>query len=383
MRLAFIADPLSIHTQRWLAFFAGRGHEVHLLDLRAAGRAPAPPLPGVAVHEIPKGPKLPLPRGQGLLYYPFAAVRARRIVRRLRPQLLHAHYISEHAWVAALSGFRPLVLTAWGGDVLAEQGAFDRRIQRILTPFAIRSAALLTADADPLAAALDRYRRPATPVLMIRFGADRALFHPEIDSSALRRSLDLGAGPVVLSSRSFQPVYRIETIVRAWPAVAARRPDARLLLKSYFADPAYAAMLRHLADDLGVGEAVRFAGATDYAELPAYYNLAAVTVSVPASDGLPATALEALACGSALVVSDLPWTRGVITHEWNGLLMPSGDPAALAAALLRLLDDAALRERLAANGLAFSAAHGDWDHEMRKMEQAYVELVQHKHGKKE
>src|SRR5215212_5870083 len=102
MRLAYIADPLSIHTQRWLTFFAQQGHAVHLIDLRAPGRAPAPQLPGVTIHEVPKGPKLPLPRAQGVLYYPVAAARTRRIVARLRPALLHAHYISEHAWVAAL-----------------------------------------------------------------------------------------------------------------------------------------------------------------------------------------------------------------------------------------------------------------------------------------
>jgi len=375
MRLAYIADPLSIHTQRWLTFFAQQGHAVHLIDLRAPGRAPAPPLPGVTIHEVPKGPKLPLPRAQGVFYYPVAALRTRRIVARLRPALLHAHYISEHAWVAALSGFRPLVLTAWGGDVLAEQGAFDRRSQRLLTPFAIRAAALLTADAAPLVAVLNRYRRPTTPVLLIRFGADHALFHPNVDTTGLRQALDLGAGPVVFSPRSFQPVYRIELIVSAWPMVIAQRPDARLLLKSYFADPAYTALLHQLVADLGIADSVRFTGATDYAAMPAYYNLAAATVSVPASDGLPATALEALACGSALVVTDLPWTRGVVAHEQTGLLVPPGDSAALAAALLRLLNDEALRRRLVANGLAFSAAHGDWAGEMRKMEQAYRGFV--------
>ena len=372
MRLAYIADPLSIHTQRWVTFFAQQGHAVHLIDLRAPGRPPAPPLPRVTIHEVPKGPKLPLPRAQGIFYYPVAAWRTRRILRRLRPQLLHAHYISEHAWVGALSGFRPLVLTAWGGDILADQGAFDRRIQRLLTPFAIRAAALLTADAAPLVEMLDRYRRPQTPVLLIRFGADRTRFHPGIDTSALRQELDLGAGPVVFSPRSFQPIYRIETIIRAWPAVIAQRTDARLLLKSFVADPSYTAQLHRLVDDLEIASSVRFVGTTDYATMPAFYNLAAVTVSVPASDGLPATALEAMACGSPLVVSDLPWTTGVIEHERNGLLVPTDDRAALTAAILRLLDDDALRRRIIEGGLTFSAEHGDWAGEMRKVERAYA-----------
>jgi glycosyltransferase involved in cell wall biosynthesis len=267
------------------------------------------------------------------------------------------------------------VLTAWGGDVLADQGAFDRRSQRILTPFAIRSAALLTADAAPLVTILDRYRRPTTPVLLVRFGADRTRFHPGIDTAALRAELDLGAGPIVFSPRSFQPIYRIETIVRAWPAVLAQHPDARLLLKSHTVDQVYTRRLQLLAGELGVAHALRFVGYTEYAHMPAYYNLADVTVSVPASDGLPATAMEALACGSVLIITDLPWAAGVITHEQNGLLTPVDDTAALSAALLRLLNDPALRRRLAENGLRFSAEHGDWAGEMRKMEHAYAQLA--------
>lgn len=375
MRLCYIADPISIHTRRWISFFAAQGHDVHLLDLRAPGRAPAPPLPGVTVHEIPKGPKLPLPRGQGLLYYPAAALRARRILRRLRPRLLHAHYISEHAWVAALSGFRPLVLTAWGGDVLPEQGAYDRRIQRLLTPFAIRSAALLTANAESLARVLDRYRRPATPVLVVRHGVDRARFRPGIDATPLRRALDLGPGPVVFSPRSFQPIYQIETIMRAWPAVAASRPDARLVFASFAADPAYAARMRQLACDLGVQSSVRFAGQIEHTAMPAYYNLATVTVSVPASDGMSVTAQEAMACGSPLIVSALPSVAGIIEQERNGLLVPVADERGLAAAIARLLDDEPRRRRIAAANLAWAAEHADYDAEMRKMERAYRELI--------
>jgi glycosyltransferase involved in cell wall biosynthesis len=211
-------------------------------------------------------------------------------------------------------------------------------------------------------------------VVLIRFGADRTLFHPGIDTTALRQELDLGGGPVVFSPRSFHPIYRIETIARAWPAVVAQRPDARLLLKSYIADPDYTALLHRLVRELGIEGAVRFVGFTEHAALPAYYNLAAITVSVPASDGLPATALEAMACGSALVVTDLPWTTGIVAHERNALLVPVDDPTALAAALLRLLDDDALRRRIVENGLATFAEYGDWNHEMGKMERAYEEV---------
>ena len=371
MRLCYIADPLSIHTRRWLSHFAASGHEVHLIDLCRADAEESPPIDDVTVHRI-KWDRPLRPQGVRCLE---AALRVRRLLGRLRPQLLHVHYISWNAWVAALSGFRPLALTAWGGDLLAELGAFDSPIQRLLTPFAIRSADLLTGDATPLVEVLDRYRRPESQAMHVRFGADRGRFRPGIPSEHLRRELDLGDGPVVFSPRHFIPIYRIETIIKAWPEVVASIPKARLLLKTHLADGEYAASLHRLVDDLRVRASVRFVGSTTYDAMPAFYNLASCTVSVPAFDGLPATAMEALASGSALIVSDLPWSKGVIDHEVNGIVVPADDPAVLSGALMRLLRDDSLRKKVVAGGLAYSAESGDWHTEMFAMERAYEKVI--------
>jgi glycosyltransferase involved in cell wall biosynthesis len=330
-----------------------------------------PPIKGVTIHKI----ELESFRLPHLLRCFEAALRVRRLLRRLRPQVLHVHYIGWNAWVAALTGFRPLVLTAWGGDVLAELGAFDMLAQRLLTPFAIRAAALLTADATPLAEVLDRYRGHAPPALLIRFGADRERFHPQVPTEHLRQSLNLGDGPVVFSPRSFIPIYRIEVIIRAWPEVVSQIPEARLLLKSSVAEADYSASLRQLVSDLGIDSSVRFVGSTDYSQMPAFYNLASATVSVPFCDGLPATAMEALACGSPLVVSDLPWAKDVITHGQNGMVVPVDDPSTLAGVLLQLLRDQLLQREVVRGGLAYSAEFGDWHCEMTRMERAYETIV--------
>ncbi|HEY1017035.1 MAG TPA: glycosyltransferase family 4 protein [Herpetosiphonaceae bacterium] len=375
MRLCFSANPLSIHTQRWVSEFARRGHEVHLIDLRTPGRPAAPPLPGVTYHEVPKGPLLPIPGLRGLAYYPAAAARTWNIVRKLKPALLHAHYVSEHAWTAALSGFRPLVVTAWGGEIHADPRRHKRRIERLLTPWTLRQANLMTGDSGELVRILNGYRRPDTPVHLIRFGIDPAVFKPGLDTAALRRELDLGPGPVIFSPRLFYPLYRQDVLVRAFAKVLERHPGAQLVLKRYFADAAYTASLEALVAELGVGHAVRWPGETDHAKLATFFNLADVTVSIPAADGFPVTVLEAMACGSPLVMTDLPWLEDIAEVDKHILRVPVDDPDATAAALDRLLGDPALRERLRQANLAYVAEHGSWAREMDKMERAYEALV--------
>src|SRR5262245_31758707 len=123
MRLCYLADPRSIHTRRWLDYFVQRGHEVHLLTAHTE----FPFLDGVKVYPILALPPFMknLKRGQGWLAFLVSSQRVRRLLQAIAPDLLHAHFIKYYGWLAARSGFHPLIITAWGGDILAEQGAFS------------------------------------------------------------------------------------------------------------------------------------------------------------------------------------------------------------------------------------------------------------------
>jgi len=87
----------------------------------------------------------------------------------------------------------------------------------------------------------------------------------------------------------------------------------------------------------------------------------------------PIKLFEALAAARPVVASDLPSSREVLRHEDNALLVPPGDPVALAAALQRLLDDAALAERLA-RAAAADARHYSWDARARRLAALFAEL---------
>ena len=110
--------------------------------------------------------------------------------------------------------------------------------------------------------------------------------------------------------------------------------------------------LRADLESRAAGLPVAFAGALGRSQLAAAYASADVVVfpSVPAAsgdqDGLPVALLEAMAVGATIVASRMPGIDAAITDGESGVLVPPGDPRALADALRRLLDDAGLRERL-------------------------------------
>ncbi len=149
---------------------------------------------------------------------------------------------------------------------------------------------------------------------------------------------DPGYPPTVISTRSLDsPLYEIDSVLRAMAVVRRRLQMAQLLVAgSGRLQPA----LHKLAQDLGLGESVRFLGFLDDEALRSAFASAHVYVSVPRSDATAVSTLSAMAAGCFPVVSDLPTQQEWIEDGVNGFRVPAGDVATLAQRLGDALDNA-------------------------------------------
>lgn len=361
MRLCFVGPAGSIHTQRWVSAFVRFGHEVHLVTLPDD---PAVTLPGVVCHALPAGkPKL---------RFAVWTLALRRILTSVRPDLLHAHYLTRYGWLAAASLFRPSVLTAWGSDVYIDLPR--SRLTRQVARWALGRADLVTVDAADLRErTIAAGARPGRTEL-VQWGVDTNVFRPDVDTSALRSRLDLTNRPVILSTRAVTPLYNQHVIVEALPLILAQVPGVRLIVKYGAFDAAYLGRVKEDVQRLGLGEAVRFVEQTPYNELAAYYALGDIFVSIASSDSTPVSLLEAMACGTAPVVSELPALAEWVQDGVNGFLVPPQDPKVLSERVVRLLTDAGLRDRFAEANVQSVRERANHEGEMRRMEALYKRL---------
>ncbi|MEO6880693.1 MAG: glycosyltransferase [Mycobacteriaceae bacterium] len=263
----------------------------------------------------------------------FAVARA---VRRLRPDVVHAHWIIPQGFAALLAARgAPLLVTTLGGDVYGLTDPVSRLvIRRVLR----RARHVTTMNTQMRQRLLDLGARPErTHVLPM--GAD---------VTAIRRAatgVERVPNQLLFVGRLVEK-KGLAVLLEAMPAVVATRQVALRVVGD--------GPLRARLTDGARALPVRFVGAVAREQLAREYAAASVVVapSVAAAsgdqDGLPVALLEALACGCAVVASDLPGLRDVVTDGVNGLIVAPGDAAALAAAVARLLDDAPLRERLGA-----------------------------------
>lgn len=379
LRLCYVADLRSLHTQKWVDYFVQRGHSVVVLSPTRMK------LPGVRVHGIFWRPGLPK------LFQLANVLPVLAVLRTFRPDVLHAHYVRVYGWLAALSFFRPLVITVWGGDILEDQGAFSDVFGKKLTPFALGRASVVTAHSRFLRKRVIELGKPENRVAIVGCpGVDRKQFRPGLDSDSLRNELaaelapgmapGLGATlksgnvPVVLCTRLINRLYNTETVIRAIPLVLKEVPAAKFIFSELAGEKLYIQEMKVLVKELGAEGSVIFLEEIPRARMPLFLNLARVFVSIPDSDGMPQSLLEAMSCGTVPIVSDLPQYDELIKSETNALVVPPKDVRALAGAILRLLKDNALREKLSRACVDTVMEGMDYEAEMAKMERLYYEL---------
>lgn len=329
LRLCFIGRADSVHTRRWVDPFVERGDQVWVIN--AAACPSQRPWANVRLIDLPAELNTPWVR------YPVWMLRTWAVLRRLRPDLLHAHCLDLSGWLAAAVGYHPTVVTVWGSDILLHP---DRSpVARGLARWVLSKADAVTVPAEPLFERAVSFAGATSKVHVIHWGVDCQVFRPEGETVGLRDSLGLAAkAPILLCPRALAPIYDIETVLRMFKHVLNVVPQAILLLVEFHARPDYRRKIDQWIHELGLRKRVHFIPQIrNPSDMAALYRLASVIISLPLSDSLSLTVMEAMACSTPVVVSDLPAYGGWVVNGETGYRVPIRDAAAAATAVLLLL----------------------------------------------
>lgn len=168
--------------------------------------------------------------------------------------------------------------------------------------------------------------------------------------------------PVFLSNRNLEPLYNVGCILRAFAIVQRRFPDATLTVAG---DGSQRAELERLARELNLNH-TEFIGRVEQARMPELCERADIYLNSSDIDNMPGSIIEAYAAGLPVVTTDAGGIPYILTDGETGLMVSRGDHEALAAAAVRLLEDAELTERLVSNALAacrqysWAAVRDEW-----------------------
>lgn len=371
---------------------AARGHAVVLAALYGPGEPPLEP-EGVEITDLTRGLGSHRSRGlsPGLVGSTAAFLRTwrpdviqangsdtlkylvlARLLARSRTPLVYRNISLASAWLrgpAHRSWNRWLARRVEAVAAVSAASARDYREVHRLPPERIETIPIGT----PVPERVDREgaRRRLTEVR-----AEHAGDHPAEPPGGLPAggpgTLEAGAlrGQVLLHAGSFTPEKDHAGLLRAFARVAERHPEARLVLAG---DGPLRGEVEALAGSLGLGGRVLFLGArSDLAEWMAGADLLVLSSRI---EGVPGVVLEAAARGLPVVATAVGSVPDAVGDGTTGLLVPPGDPEALAGALERLLADGELRSRMGAAGREHVRKHFALDGIVTRFEELYRRLA--------
>ncbi len=332
---------------------------------------------GNRVVHVPAGPERPLPKAELALYLPQFVEGIQRFAaeKGIRYDLIHSHY-----WMSGLAA--ETLKAVWNVPIVHmfhTLGSLKNQVARSEAEregeYRLEGERRVVAVADAIVAATpveqaqleEHYRAEPGRVAVIPPGVDTCHFYP-IPSDEAREYLGIPLEDrVVLYVGRIEPLKGVDTLLRA---MACLRFQKILAGRSVYlivigGEPdvspdqmdAEMARLQQLRDELNLGNTVLFLGKRGQDTLPYYYSAAEVVVVPSHYESFGMVALEAMACGTPVIASQVGGLAFLVRDGETGYTVPYGDPQPLCDRLIALLNDSALRQRLGQNAATYARSY--------------------------
>lgn len=329
MKILYLADANSVHTKKWCDFFLKKGYEIVVVSLGDGE------IPGVRVHSMGITGFAERSQVSKLFTYFSKAGAVRQIVLREKPDIIHAHYATSYGILAARLGIHPYILSVWGSDVydFPKSGFLQRR----LLEYNLRQADYILSTSHAMKKETEQYTDKE--ILVTPFGVDTHVYRPmDVDKLS-----EFTVGTV----KSFYPKYGMTYLIEGYHQFLQETgaTDSKLLLVG---SGPQESELRDLTKSLEIESRVLFPGFVDQEGVIRAFNQMDVAVfpSVLDSESFGVAAVEAGACGTPTIVSNVGGLPEATKPNETSLLVPAEDSKAIADALIKLYSDPILREKM-------------------------------------
>ncbi len=334
---------------------------------------------GNRVVHVPAGPEVPLAKRELIDYIPefVNGVKAFAAEKGIHYDIIHSHY-----WMSGLAA--ESLSDAWGGTPIVHMfhtlGEMKNRIaqsdEERESPERIAGEKRVLARVDRIVTATlaERtqlrflYKADDRKLITIPPGVDTSHFYPISPDEA---KMAIGIKPdvrMILFVGRIEPLKGLDTLIRAMSCLKLNHPDHPVHLAIIGGEPdaspqqmsAEMARLQKLCDELALDQTVIFLGKRGQDTLPYYYSAAEVLIMPSHYESFGMVALEAMACGTPVIASEVGGLGFLVKNGETGYTIPNGDPAVLCDKLSTLLNDANLREAMGRRAAEYAQSY-TWD----------------------
>ncbi|WP_299415593.1 glycosyltransferase [Acaryochloris sp. IP29b_bin.148] len=340
MRICFIANGASIHTQRWVNSLSDIGHEVILVSPNTT------PAGAIKVANVIDDF---YPKFNRISCYLGCLSRINSVVHRLKPDILHAHYASGYGFLGRRCNYHPFLISVWGSDIFD----FPKKSilhQHLLTAN-LNCADYVASTSHVMAQETHKYLKNKE-IHITPFGVNTNYFK---SSSPLNQSSD---GDLVMGSiKSLEPIYGMTKLVQAFISLSARYSKLRLLI---IGSGSQYDLLNSMIQQAELSNRATILSSVPHDLVPQYLSQIDIFVVPSYQESFGVAALEASSCTVPVIASDVGGLPEVVVNESTGFLVDPDDVNALIQKLTVLIQQPALRREFGLRGRQFVCENYEW-----------------------
>lgn len=361
MKVLILSAAGNVHTQRWVSALAKKGIEICLFSLNGSGKDFYNLLPNVKVYNTNFENSESF---KSKIFYPYAVKIVKKIIKEIKPDIVHAHYASSYGLIGALAKTNnPYIISVWGSDVYEFPNItpFGKQIIK----YNLSKADYILSTSHIMAKETSKYTDK--DILITPFGVDIDRFK-KIEHQQPTDEFIVG------NVKTLSPKYGIDVLIKAFKIIVDNNPDLKTRLLIYGRGPCRKEYEK-LADSIGLSHVIEFRGFIDNDKLSEVYNSFSVSVSVSDSESFGVVAVEAMACECPVVTSDADGFTEVVEDGVTGIIVPKKDPESTAKAIQRFIDNPNLRNEMGENGRKRVTDLYNWSDNVNSMINIYNNIV--------
>lgn len=346
--ICLFADERSVHVQRWVLGLRDLGLKVDLITLIKDDKND---IGGISLG------------ARGKMSYLTKISKLRKLVDNLNPDIFHAHHASSFGFLASFVKHPRKILSVWGSDIVEfpTKSVWNKWIiKKSLSGFDY-----ITATSGFLKSRIEKYISVKTPLKVIPFGIDTALF--TLGRKDENKAFKIGI------TKSLRLKYGHLELLKALKRLIDSGHNIKLIIIGTGGDEI---KIKDFSSELGLNSSVKFEGFVPNDQLfAALKNIDIFAMPSVCEEGFGVAAIEASSCGLPVVAAKTGGISEVVVDGLTGILVEPGDDVALAEAIKKLINDPELRRKMGMAGREFVEKNYRWEDNLNTMRNLYLEMM--------
>lgn len=353
MKICFLGDAQSIHIKRWCEFFRDKGDDVTIVTFRDNYIK--------NINVINLGKDIKVNSNGGNFSYLKKTEHIRNIIKDLKPDIVNSHYLTSYGLLGALTKQTPLVVSTWGTDILVTPK--KNIIYKEITKYVLKKCEIVTSDSNYMSKEIEKLGKAKEQIITVPMGIDDKFFN-NINRKKYNKT--------ILSLRTLCSNSNIDVIIKAFYKLTLVDSEFKLIIAN---DGAEKQRYIDLIKELKLENKIDILGSVDKSKVVELLKSSTLYISIPTSDSTSVTLLEAMACGTIPIVSNIPANLEWIINGYNGYVINEINENSLYECIINAFNNFNNFNNFAIinNDIIYKKAL--WEKNMNFIRNAYLKLI--------